>query len=127
MTENFAAYLNHWGLSGLYSNIDHRRVPNLEVFFTRVGARLPPSTNEVDYLPGDIVAWNLRGETGGWLPHIGIVSEQRGEVERSNNQRPLIVHNIGAGRPKLEDVLFAWPITGHFRYRPGDGQVAPVD
>jgi len=27
----------------------------------------------------------------------------------------MIVHNIGAG-PKLEDVLFDWKITGHYRY-----------
>jgi uncharacterized protein YijF (DUF1287 family) len=26
-----------------------------------------------------------------------------------------IVHNIGAG-PKMEDVLFNWKITGHYRY-----------
>ncbi len=27
----------------------------------------------------------------------------------------MIVHNIGHG-PKMEDVLFAWKITGHYRY-----------
>jgi uncharacterized protein len=27
----------------------------------------------------------------------------------------LIMHNIGAG-PKIEDVLFNWRITGHYRY-----------
>jgi hypothetical protein len=27
----------------------------------------------------------------------------------------MIVHNIGSG-PKLEDVLFSWKITGHYRY-----------
>ncbi len=32
-----------------------------------------------------------------------------------DKQRPLIVHNIGAG-PKINDVLMKWKITGHFRY-----------
>jgi len=27
----------------------------------------------------------------------------------------LVVHNIGSG-VKLENVLFAWRITGHYRY-----------
>jgi uncharacterized protein YijF (DUF1287 family) len=27
----------------------------------------------------------------------------------------MIVHNIGRG-PQMEDVLFNWKITGHFRY-----------
>ena len=27
----------------------------------------------------------------------------------------MIVHNIGEG-PKMEDVLFNWKITGHYRY-----------
>jgi hypothetical protein len=27
----------------------------------------------------------------------------------------MIEHNIGAG-PKIEDVLFDWRITGHYRY-----------
>jgi uncharacterized protein YijF (DUF1287 family) len=30
-------------------------------------------------------------------------------------RRYMIVHNIGAG-PKMEDVLFDWKITGHYRY-----------
>jgi hypothetical protein len=32
-------------------------------------------------------------------------------------KRPLIAHNAGGG-PKLEDMLFDYPITGHFRYMP---------
>ncbi|MEM9495678.1 MAG: DUF1287 domain-containing protein [Pseudomonadota bacterium] len=107
----FSAYPAHWGLSRPDPNIDHRRVPNLEVFFKRSGARLSPSEDAADYLPGDIVAWNLRGKSGGWLPHIGVVTDRMGA-----SGRPLVVHNIGAG-PKLEDVLFDWPITGRYRYR----------
>lgn len=115
MRAAFAAYPRHWGLTRPDPNIDHRRVPNLETFFDRRGAQLPPSSNPDDFAPGDIVAWNLKGEKGGWLPHIGVVTDRIGA-----SGRPLVVHNIGAG-PQLEDVLFDWPITGRYRYRPAPG------
>lgn len=108
MKANFAAYPRHWGLKRPDRNIDHRRVPNLEVWFTRKGWRLPPSRNAADYRAGDIVSWNLKGEAG-YLPHIGVVTDRKGPAGR-----PLIAHNIGAG-PKVEDVLFDWTITGRFR------------
>lgn len=113
MTANFSAYPAFWGLTRPDANIDHRRVPNLETYFRRRGAALPLSSRPEDYRPGDIVAWNLRGEAG-FLPHIGVVTGEKGA-----SGWPLVVHNIGAG-PKLEDVLFAWPMTGHFRYREED-------
>ncbi len=108
MTAAFAAYPAHWGMTGPDSNIDHRRVPNLETFFARMGARLPRSDDPADYRPGDIVAWNLRADAG-WLPHIGIVTDRI-----APSGRPMIAHNIGAG-PELEDVLFDWKITGRYR------------
>lgn len=110
MKANFSAYPKYWGLSRPDSNIDHRRVPNLRVFFTRHGQSLPVSNNKADYLPGDIVSWNLRD--GGSLPHIGIVSDRKAE-----DGTPLIIHNIGAG-PQLENMLFDYQITGHYRYSP---------
>lgn len=109
MKTAFSAYPNHWGLSRPDPNIDHRRVPNLEIFFLRLGAGQEITNDPSAYEPGDIVAWNLRGDSGGWLPHIGIVTDQ---ITASG--RPMIAHNIGAG-PKLEDVLFDWEITGHYR------------
>lgn len=111
MKTAFSAYPANWGLTRPDSNIDHRRVPNIERFLTRAGARLSPSQNASDYRPGDIVAWNLRGDQG-WLAHIGVVTDRAGP-----SGRPMVVHNIGAG-PKLEDVLFDWPMTGRYRYRP---------
>jgi uncharacterized protein YijF (DUF1287 family) len=107
MRRNFPAYPQLWGLRGPDRNIDHRRVPNLQKFFQRAGASLPISPAPEHYKPGDLVTWVLpRG-----LPHIGIVSDTlvRGAA------RPMILHNIGAGT-KEEDVLFAYPITGHYRY-----------
>lgn len=107
MTANFSVYPKIWGLSKPDSNIDHRRVPNLLVFFSRFGKSLPLSQDADDYLPGDIVTWNLGNGTG----HIGLI------VNRKSNDgsRPLVVHNIGAGQV-LADCLFEYAITGHFRY-----------
>lgn len=107
MKTHFAAYPGIWGLSGADANIDHRRVPNLQAFFERNGVVLPKSRNPEQYRPGDLVTWMLSGN----LPHIGIVVARRS----SDGRRPLIVHNIGAG-PELDDVLFEFPITGHYRY-----------
>lgn len=107
MRADFAAYPPLWGLSRPDPNIDHRRVPNLETYFGRHGERLRISEDPDDYRPGDLVSWRLPGN----LPHIGIVSDQRS----ADGQRPLVFHNIGAG-PQLEDMLFEYPISGHYRY-----------
>ncbi len=109
MRRTFSAYPKIWRLTRPDRNIDHRRVPNLEVFLSRHGERLAITRNPADYRPGDLVTWRL----GGRLPHIGIVTEHRSP----DGKRPLIAHNIGRG-PKLEDVLFDHPISGHFRYLP---------
>ena len=107
MTAAFAAYPRAWGLSRPDSNIDHRRVPNLQTYFHRRGAALRVSTNAGDYAAGDLVTWMLPGN----VPHIGLVTDQRS----SDGQRPLMAHNIGRG-PEVEDMLFAFPVTGHYRY-----------
>lgn len=104
--ENFNLYPKKWGLNSPDTNIDHRRVPNLQVFFSRFGIELEVSKNPEDYQPGDIVTWDLgQGKT-----HIGIVTNHY------QNNIPLIVHNIGRG-PKLENMLFKFKITGHYRYQ----------
>lgn len=109
MVQNFAAYPNkrRWLLAHPDSNIDHRRVPNLMVFFQRKGESLPITNRTDDYAPGDLVTWDL----GGNVPHIGIVVDQKSRW----TGRYMIVHNIGEG-PKMEDILFNWKITGHYRY-----------
>lgn len=108
MVNNFNAYPNIWGLKTTDKNIDHRRVPNLMTFFRRKGAEKSITNNSEDYLPGDIVCWNL----GGAITHIGIVVNKKSE----NGRRNLIVHNIGNGQV-LEDCLFNFKIIGHYRYQ----------
>ncbi|HEX2592909.1 MAG TPA: DUF1287 domain-containing protein [Rhizomicrobium sp.] len=109
MTRNFALYPKQWGLHHPDSNVDHRRVLNLATFFRRQGAALNVTFDPRDYKPGDLVTWNLNPK--GSTPHIGIVMAQRSW----DGSRPLILHNMGEGQI-VQDVLFAYTITGHFRY-----------
>lgn len=108
MQKNFKSYPKIWGLKTTDTNIDHRRVPNLQVFFTRKGQGLGISEKASDYKTGDLVTWMI----GGKLPHIGIVTD----VRSKDGKRNQIVHNVGAGQV-LEDCLFDYPITGHYRYQ----------
>jgi uncharacterized protein YijF (DUF1287 family) len=103
---NLSAYPAKWKGPRPDPNIDHRRVPNLMVFFSRQGDRLPITANGADYAPGDLVAWDL----GDGLTHIGILVD-----EQSSSGNPLVVHNIGEG-PRMQAVLFSWKIIGHYRY-----------
>ncbi len=100
MTRAFDAYPHLWGLRRPDSNIDHRRVQNLKVFFSRHGKTLPVSASAGDYLPGDIVVWRLPSG----LPHIGLVSSRL----VPGTGRPLVIHNIGQGTQE-EDILFPTP------------------
>ncbi len=108
MRANFAAYPRNWGLRRPDRNIDHRRVLNLQRFFSRRGLALPVTQRAGDYRAGDLVAYTLPGN----LPHIGIVAAG----SRTDGARPMLIHNIGLG-VRREDVLFAWPIVGHYRWR----------
>jgi len=108
MSANFHLYPDIWGLTRPDRNIDHRRVPNLMTFFERFGTTKVKSQNASDYIPGDIVCWNL----GGGITHIGLVVSKKS----TDGKRPLVVHNIGAGQV-MEDCLFKYTIIGHYRYR----------
>lgn len=110
MNANFALYpnLKKWGMTKTDTNIDHRRVPNLEVFFERKGTKLAVSENAKDYKTGEIVTWMINNK----LPHIGIVTNKKSD----DGKRNLIVHNVGGGQV-LEDCLFEYKIVGHFKYK----------
>jgi uncharacterized protein YijF (DUF1287 family) len=93
------------------ANIDHRRVENLMIFFRRHGDSLPITRNDDDYRPGEVVTWDLHNGKGRLLGHVGMVVDRQSQA----GKRYMIVHNIGDG-PQIEDVLFAWKITGHYMY-----------
>ena len=108
MKANFLAYPTKWGLKKPDSNIDHRRVPNLQTFFARQNAGLPISTQAIDYNAGDLITMQLPGS----LTHIALITH----YSKPDGTKPLCIHNIGGGA-KLEDVLFAYPLTGHYRFQ----------
>ena len=107
MKKNFSKYPKKYGLKRPDTNIDHRRVPNLQVFFAKFGRSKPTNQNPASYVPGDIVSWLLPGN----LTHIGIVVNKKS----ADGRRYLIVHNIGGGQV-IEDCLFKFEITGHYQY-----------
>ena len=109
MKANFSLYpnLKKWGMTKTDTNIDHRRVPNLEVFFERKGIKLLVTENANDYKTGEIVTWMINDK----LPHIGIITNKKS----SDGERNLIVHNVGYGQV-LEDCLFSYKIVGHYKY-----------
>jgi uncharacterized protein YijF (DUF1287 family) len=127
MRRRFRAYPQRWGLRRPDPNIDHRRVPNLRHFLVRNGAVLPLSRTGQDYKAGDLVTWDVaKPTTDGTarlgassrgrmkfarVPHIGIVTDKLSD----DGKRPLVVHNIGRGTV-LEDMLFAFEITGRYRF-----------
>jgi uncharacterized protein YijF (DUF1287 family) len=109
MVAAFHAYPQLWGMRKPDPNIDHRRVPNLQTYFRRRGASLPVTRHPSKFEPGDLITWMLPGN----LPHIGLVIDRRS----AEGARSLIVHNIGRG-PQIEDAMFHYLITGHYRFRP---------
>lgn len=119
ISKDFYAYpnLTKWGLTRPDPNIDHRRVYNLQAFFKRHKAELPQSRNPKDYKPGDLVTWMV----GPSFPHIGIVVNK---PSKADPNRLMISHNIGYG-PKVEDILFRFPMTGHYRYTPKNKKIDP--
>jgi len=108
MEKHFDLYPKQWGLKKTDTNIDHRRVLNLMKFFSRFGIVKPITLNSVDYVPGDIVCWNLSAA----ITHIGIVVNKKS----ADDSHFLVVHNIGNGQ-ELSDCLFSFKIIGHYTFK----------
>lgn len=114
MVKAFSAYPARkvWGSREPDANIDHRRVLNLETYWTRTGARLwaayAPTPGDGFPKPievGDILTWLLDAR----LPHVGIV------VSVSRQTR--VVHNIGRGVEESPLADFApHRAAGHYRW-----------
>ena len=106
MAANFSLYPKRWGLKAPDPNIDHRRVPNLMVFFSRFGTVLPMSRNPKDYQPGDLITNRPGGGT-----HIAVVSD----VISPLSGRLMVIQNCGFGT-RQDDDLLRYPLLGHYRY-----------
>ncbi len=108
MTRHWDRYPHSYHLAWPDPNIDHRRVPNLAVFFRRQGQTLPnavtPKTLST-WQPGDIVCWKLPGG----FDHTGLISDRR-----DTRGVPFVIHNLGGCQE--QDVLTDWTIAGHYRY-----------
>jgi uncharacterized protein YijF (DUF1287 family) len=113
MGRAFSAYPHRWGLTAPDSNIDHRRVPNMETYWTRKGQRVWRADGPVGGASfpqplkvGDLLVWRILG--GG--PHIGMVVEI--------GRWPRIVQNLGWGA-RNDPLLAMWPhaAAGQYRWR----------
>ena len=98
MTQNFALYPQKWNLAKPDTNIDHRRVPNLQTCFTRKRKSVTITQKAEDYKPGDIVSWDLDGKG---MTHIGVVSN----VFDESAKRYSIIHNLGGGAKLEADIV----------------------
>ena len=110
MQKNFRLYPQLWGAKQADPNIDHRRVENLQRYFSRHGEKITLAQNGInmsDFEWGDIVVWLLPSGDS----HIGIIVPGPGD----RHSEMWVVHNNGEG-PKWEDVLLEFQATGHYRY-----------
>ena len=107
MAAAFARYPRRWALSRPDRSIDHRRVPNLETFWTRQGARLALPADDEGWRPGDIFTSLVDGN----LPHTGIVSDRLSALGE-----PMALHNIGAGAQE-ESLSRVGRLTGRYRWQ----------
>ncbi|MCP5433315.1 MAG: DUF1287 domain-containing protein [Alphaproteobacteria bacterium] len=109
MAAEFGAYPRIWGLTAPDRNIDHRRVPNLQTYFSRKGAALGSREAYAKAQAGDLLTWMLPGN----LPHIGIVDQERSAL----SGLPYVVHNIGRGAAREDaQALRIFDLTGRYRY-----------
>jgi len=111
--------LHLWANKRPDRTVDHRRLANLHVFartFFEVLSSVADTAEKcAAYLPGDLVFWT--STAGGEHPTLaGIVLDRR-EADGT----PLVTTLVPAERV-MNDThrLTDWPITGHFRVRPGD-------
>ncbi len=108
MKANFSSYPKTWGLTRADRNIDHRRVPNLERYFSRQGVKREAPGRREDWQAGDLVTMRL----GGRLPHIAIFTGHDPVTDKA-----LYIHNIGGGA-REEEIRMDYDSPMRFRFAP---------
>ena len=94
-------------------SIDHRRIRNLAPLFDRLAESLPPG-READWTAGDVVLWDRNAD--GIAGHVGIVTDETGPSGHLLVAHHHRVSEEFAGIPSIDDVLFRWPVAGHYRW-----------
>jgi uncharacterized protein YijF (DUF1287 family) len=107
LAKNWSDYpMKRWGAKKPDSNIDHRRVMNLQVWFGKYWHEMDFENFE----PGDVVVWDMNQD--GVSDHIGIVTDKQA------GSRYFVIHNHpDPGHIAEEDKLFKWEMTGHYRIK----------
>jgi uncharacterized protein YijF (DUF1287 family) len=94
------------------TNIDHRRVRNMIVYFLATYRLLDKgytTANRDTYLPGDVIFMDTLPKAG--PDHVGVISEER---DAAGN--PLVINNWTDGyTTRKMPLLPAIPVTHHFR------------
>lgn len=113
MARAFSAYPKAWGLRAPDTNIDHRRVLNLETYWARKGAQVWRASSQVlgarfpkPLAMGDLLTWRLVFRNA---PHVAVVV--------AVGDHPRIVQNIGGGT-REDSLAGMWPhaAIGHYRW-----------
>lgn len=118
ITNNFNQYplRQIWGQRIPDSNIDYRRIQNLEIFFKRNSQVLIINFDPADHenlnswLPGDIVFFDM--DKDGYTDNAGILSDKT----TRKGVLKVIYNYIDPGYTVERDILEISKITGHFRW-----------
>lgn len=113
MERDFTAYPRMWNMAHPDTNIDQRRVPNLEIFWCRAKSELWIADRSIagDAFPrpiamGDLLTWRLDAR----LPHVAV-------VVTADGHDPTVVHNIGGGVEEVQLMAFReHRAHGHYRW-----------
>ena len=118
IANNFSEYplKEIWNQTVTDSNIDYRRIQNLEIFFKRNSQVIITIFNPADidnlnqWLPGDIVFFDMDGDS--YSDNVGILSDVT-----TRDGAPKVIYNyIDPGCTCEEDILGKEKIIGHYRY-----------
>jgi len=118
IAKNFSEYplKEIWNQTVTDSNIDYRRIQNLEIFFRRNSQILVTVFNPADidnlnqWLPGDIVFFDMDGDS--YSDNVGILSD----VTTKDGTPKVIYNYINPGYTYEENILGKEKIIGHYRY-----------
>ncbi|WP_018970936.1 DUF1287 domain-containing protein [Rubritalea marina] len=108
MDNAFRSYPQLWGMRKPDSNIDHRRIPNLQRYFERIEVQMSVERDAVLYENGDVVIW--RKPDGSLISGIVVPGPGARSAEK------WVVSNRGFGSQWI-DSLLDYDVVGHYKYQ----------